>query len=58
MHFSALTLLVGGQVGCPACKSTSSAPEVVDDGALYKFTLYLLTLLTKRPMKELVLSWS
>ena len=26
--------------------STSSAPEVVDDGALYKFTLYLLTLLT------------
>ena len=23
--------------------STSSAPEVVDDGALYKFTFYLLT---------------
>ena len=26
--------------------STSSAPEVVDDGALYKFTLYLLTYFT------------
>jgi len=26
----------------------TSAPEVVDDGALYKFTLYLLYLLTHR----------